>query len=77
MVAAEEICISTIDNIRGQCDNRTNVRILRGDVDMENGREVITEQDACEYVAEWLRHATTEQKQKYLEMLKSFQAPEA
>ena len=28
--AAEEICISTIDNIRGQCDNRTNVRRLRG-----------------------------------------------
>lgn len=59
--AAEEICISTIDNIRGQCDNRTNVRILRGDVDMEKGREITVEQ-----MASVLGRMTDEQFQRFI-----------
>ena len=61
MVAAEEICISTIDNICGQCDNRTNVRELRGDVDMEKGREVTVEQ-----MASVLGRMTDEQNQRFI-----------
>ena len=59
--AADEICTSTIDNPCGQCDNRTNVRILRGDVDMEKGREVAVEQ-----MAEVLGRMTDEQFQRFI-----------
>lgn len=61
MVAADEICGSSLDNIRGQCDNRTNVRILRGDVDMEKGREITVEQ-----MASVLGRMTDEQFQRFI-----------
>ena len=59
--AADEICTSTIDNPCGQCDNRTNVRILRGDVEMEKGREVTVEQ-----MAGVLAKMTDEQFQQFI-----------
>lgn len=61
MAAAEEICIFRLDILRGQCDNRTNVRVLRGNVDMETGREVTVEQ-----MATVLARMTGEQFQRFI-----------
>lgn len=74
VAAADEICTSTIDNPCGQCDNRTNVRILRGDVEMEKGREVTVEQ-----MAEVLGRMTDEQFQRFIkeagELLRQWSMP--
>lgn len=69
MAAAEEICIFRLDILRGQCDNRTNVRVLRGNVDMDQAR---TEGNARQQMIEMLLHATDEEAMEMLEEIRSF-----
>lgn len=70
VASAEEICISTLDRTRGQCDNRTNVRELQGSGNMAVERDHA--QDARRVMVEWLRTATKEEKCEMLVELTSF-----
>ena len=57
---ADEICISTLDRTRGQCDNRTNVRRLRG-----------SNMSRVEEFEQWLAAATDQEKREMLAAIKS------
>ena len=57
---ADEICISTLDRTRGQCDNRTNVRRLRG-----------SNMSRVEEFEQWLAAATEQEKREMLAAIKS------
>lgn len=60
VAGADEICISRLDNVRGQCHNRTNVREMRG-----------SNMSRVEEFEQWLAAATEQEKREMLAVIKS------
>lgn len=68
VASADEICISRLDNVRGQCDNRTNVRRLRG----SNMSRVEEKGTAYQQMVEILLHASEDEAKEILKEVTAF-----
>jgi hypothetical protein len=69
VASAEEICISRLDNVRGQCYDRTNVRRMRGSRNMSRVEEKRT---AYQQMVEILLHASEDEAKEILKEVTAF-----
>ena len=69
IVVKKKIRICVLDNVRTVCNNRTNVRGMRGETNMDQTR---AEGNARQQMIEMLLHATDEEAMEILEEIRSF-----
>jgi len=69
IAAKKKFQMWTLDNVRTLCNNRTNVRRLRGKMNMDQAR---AEGNARQQMMNILLHATDEEAMEILEEIRSF-----